>query len=79
MMGFLRRGPPLVHHRLADLEGVLDLGIGEALGRVLEDDLGARHEPSPALTSRVPSTAMALISAFDRPKVTLRCTGDVEL
>ena len=42
----VRRRPPLVRHRLADLERVLELRVVEALGRVLEDDLraGLRRE-----------------------------------
>ena len=34
---------PGVHHRLADLDGVGQLGAGEALGRILQHDLGLRH------------------------------------
>ena len=36
------RRAPLVRDRLADLERVVELGVVEALGRVLEDDLGRR-------------------------------------
>ena len=37
----LRRGAPLVRHRGADVDGEVQLGAGEALGRVLEGDVGA--------------------------------------
>ena len=38
----LRRRPPLLRDALADLERVVELGVVEALGRVLEDDLRRR-------------------------------------
>ena len=41
----LGRRPPLLRDRLADLEGVVELGVVEALGRVLEDDLAVRGRP----------------------------------
>ena len=37
-----RRRPPLLGDALADLEGVVELGVVEALRRVLEHDLGRR-------------------------------------
>ena len=43
---------PDVHHRFADLLGEVELGAGEALGRVLEVDVGPgdrRHEPATEL------------------------------
>ncbi len=51
----LARRPPLGDHRLADLERVVELGAVEALGRVLEDDLG-RSSP-PRAPCRAPSRA----------------------
>ena len=41
-LAFGRRAPG-VHDRLADLDGVVQLGAGEALRRILQDDLGLRH------------------------------------
>jgi hypothetical protein len=38
----LRRGLDDLGHGVADLDGVLDLGAGEALGRVLVADVGVR-------------------------------------
>ena len=40
---FSRRRLPDIHHRLADLDREVELGAGEALGRILVDDLGLRH------------------------------------
>ena len=39
----VRRRPPDIHHRLADLDREIELGAAEALGRILIDDLGLRH------------------------------------
>ena len=38
-----RRRLPDIHHRLADLHGIGQFGLGVALGRVLMDDLGVGH------------------------------------
>ena len=40
---FIRRRPPDIHDRLADLDREIELGAAEALGRILIDDLGLRH------------------------------------
>ena len=39
----LRRRLPDFRNRVADVPGVIELGAGEALGRILVDDLGLRH------------------------------------
>ena len=68
----LRRRLPHIHHRLAHLPGVVQLGAGEALGRVLKHDLGAVHvlgEPArqPCTAHRNLGDALALEAEHDPP------------
>ena len=74
----LGRRPPLRGDRLADLERVVELGVVEALRRVLEDDLGVglgrellaeRRAADGELGDPVPSSR----------KTTRRCVAEVEL
>ena len=68
-----------VGDRVADLDRVLDLGAGVALGRVLVAHVGAGHRPSSLRHSRAALTAMSVMPALSRPNTTRRCRIDVEL
>ena len=74
-----RGRPPHIHYRLADFDRELELGPGEAFGRILVDDLGLRHRSASSRISRAAVTAMSTMPALSRPKTTRRCKVEVEL
>ena len=74
----LRRRPPLRGHALADLERVVELGVVEALRRVLEHDL-RRRLGRELLAERRATDGEVGDPARSIRKTTRRCVTEVEL
>ena len=63
------------------LEGEIELGVGEGLGRILEDDLGLRDGGDELLDQlrAIDGDVAGSPRGEASPKVTRRCSGEVEL